>query len=127
MPKKASRKTLIKKLDAVFSKYIRARDKYCVICGSPNQANNGHLFSRRHYATRWCEINCNQQCYPCNFKHSKDFVPYTQWFIKKHGQDAFDELYVNFKKSKKIYNYELEEFIELYTIKLKELQDADES
>jgi len=123
MPKKPSRKTLIKKLDAVFSKYIRARDKYCVICGSPDQANNGHLFSRRHYATRWCELNCNQQCYPCNFKHTMDFVPYTQWFIKKHGQEVFDELYCKFKRPHKYYNHEIEELIETYKSKLKELEN----
>ncbi len=127
MPRKPSRKTLIKKLDAIFSKYIRARDKYCVICGSPDQANNGHLFSRRHYATRWDELNCNQQCYPCNFKHTMDFVPYTQWFIKKHGQEVFDELYSTFKRPRKYYDYEIEELIEVYKKKLKELEDANES
>tara|TARA_X000001036_G_scaffold334292_1_gene313204 strand:+ start:3505 stop:3882 length:378 start_codon:yes stop_codon:yes gene_type:complete len=123
MPRKPSRKTLIKKLDAVFSKYIRARDKYCVICGSSDQANNGHLFSRRHYATRWSELNCNQQCYPCNFKHTMDFVPYTQWFIKKHGQEVFDELYCTFKRPRKYYNNEIEELIETYKSKLKELEN----
>lgn len=55
-----------------------------------------------------------------------DFVPYTQWFIKKHGQKVFDELYAKFKKPHKIYDYELEELIEVYKNKLKELQDANE-
>ena len=55
-----------------------------------------------------------------------DFVPYTQWFINKHGKDVFDELYSKFKKPHKIYDYELEELIEVYKNKLKELQDANE-
>ena len=52
-----------------------------------------------------------------------DFVPYTQWFIKKHGQDVFDELYVRFRKPRKYHNYEIEELIELYKSKLKELEN----
>ena len=37
-----------------------------------------------------------------------------------------DDLYAKHIKSKKFYDYELEELIEVYTNKLKELKDADE-
>tara|TARA_R110002020_G_scaffold5502_5_gene22839 strand:- start:1055 stop:1507 length:453 start_codon:yes stop_codon:yes gene_type:complete len=127
IPKKPSRKTLIKKLDKVFSLYIRERDKCCVICGSVNQPNNGHLFSRRHYATRWDEDNCHQQCYPCNFKHNNDPYPYNSWFIEKYGKDKWDSLYIMFRSPKKWYNFEIEELIEVYEKKYKELKDDNES
>jgi hypothetical protein len=61
---------LKKKLDIVFSKYIRLRDKGnpCITCGKPWNDNFqcGHLFSRRHLATRWHEMNANAQCPGCN-------------------------------------------------------------
>jgi len=61
---------LKKKLDIIFSKYIRLRDKGnpCVTCGAPWEFNhqNGHFISRRHFATRWDEINAHSQCPKCN-------------------------------------------------------------
>jgi hypothetical protein len=61
---------LKKKLDIVFSKYIRKRDegKPCITCGKPwdSTAQCGHVFSRRHLSTRWEERNANSQCCGCN-------------------------------------------------------------
>jgi len=91
--KKPSQK---KKLDNLVSAYIRNRDKQCVICGSTNQLTNGHLFSRRHNSLRWDirpDGNCHTQCWPCNYKHVRDAVPYFNWYIKKFGKRKFDALY----------------------------------
>jgi hypothetical protein len=112
------RKTLKTKLDRIFSLYIRKRDAACVLCGSTQNPNNGHLFSRRALSTRWCEINCNQQCYPCNFRHTMDFYPYQNWFVKKHGQEAYDELYRKYRSTRKITRTEMVEMIEYYKDKL---------
>lgn len=61
---------LKKKLDIIFSKYIRLRDKGkpCITCGKPWEptAQCGHVFSRKHLATRWEEMNANGQCPGCN-------------------------------------------------------------
>ena len=112
--KKPKRKTLIKKLDVIFSKYIRLRDKYCVLCGSPENANCGHLFSRRHYSTRWDEDNAFQQCYPCNFKHNHQPYHYYNWYIEKFGKEKLDELHTKHQQTKKYYDTDLEElYIEI--------------
>ena len=59
MPKKPTRKTLITKLDKVFSEYIRRRYAKndiatCVTCGKKDhwkKLQAGHFMSRKHYAT----------------------------------------------------------------------------
>lgn len=120
--KKPSRKNLVKKLDTIFSKYIRLRDEYCVLCGTPEKANCGHLFSRRHYSTRWDEENCYQQCYPCNFKHNIQPYHYHRWFIEKFGKDKMDELHTKHLQSKKYTNVDLEELYEQIKIKYDKLR-----
>mgnify|MGYP003665460414 CR=1 FL=1 len=83
MAKKLSRTKLIKKLDTVFSQYIRQRDAEneiatCFTCGKKahwKKLQNGHFQSRRFYATRWDEMNCQVQCAGCNvFKYGEQFV-----------------------------------------------------
>ena len=72
--KKVSRKNLIKKLDQVFSLYIRLRYATneiteCYTCGKVDHYKKlqcGHFMSRKYYATRWDEDNCQVQCYSCN-------------------------------------------------------------
>jgi hypothetical protein len=72
--RKISRKGLIKKLDKVFSEYIRqrfAKDGWvqCVTCGTRKhwkEVDAGHFVSRRHYSTRWDPSNVHVQCKKCN-------------------------------------------------------------
>ena len=75
-PKKrqASQATLVKKLDKVFSQYIRLRDAFpngtfrCISCGKIkpfDQSDCGHYHSRRHMSTRFDEENCNSECRYC--------------------------------------------------------------
>ena len=73
--RKISRKGLVKKLDTIFSLYIRLRKSdqkgiaECYTCGTKKHYKElqcGHFQSRKHYATRWEETNCQIQCYSCN-------------------------------------------------------------
>ena len=65
MPRKISRKGLVRKLDKFFSLYIRQRnaiDGYvkCVTCNTLKhwkEVDAGHFCSRRHYSTRWNTLN----------------------------------------------------------------------
>lgn len=110
-----NRKLLVKKLDAKVSKFIRERDKRCVICGSVEQLTNGHLFSRTTYSTRWDTTkdgNCHCQCWDCNYKHEFDPYPFTSWYLKKFGQKKLDELYQRYKTTVKYSSRELLEKIE---------------
>ena len=70
MAKKPSRKTLIRKLDKLFSEYMRKRDTdvngygLCCTCAKRihyKEGHCGHFMSRRHYATRWDPENVNLQ------------------------------------------------------------------
>lgn len=74
--KSPDKMTLVRKLDKIFSLYIRLRDskpyggKYfkCISCGQIKEfakADCGHYFSRRHMSTRFNEDNCNAECSYC--------------------------------------------------------------
>lgn len=126
MARKASRKTLIKKLDSIVSKYIRLRDGRCVQCNAIDNLTNGHVFSRRHYATRWDitdDGNCHCQCWGCNYKHSYDNYEYYKWYQDKFGEDRFEELRGEYIQTKKYSNYELEELYDKIKIKYEELEN----
>ena len=72
----------VKKLDAIFSKYIRRRFaendiSECYTCGKKDHWKNlqcGHFMSRRFYSTRWDDKNCQVQCKGCNvFRYGEQF------------------------------------------------------
>ena len=124
MARKITRKSLIKKLDTLVSKYIRERDQKCVQCGKVDTLTNGHVFSRRHYATRWdisSKGNCHCQCWGCNYKHSYDNYEYYKWYVDTFGSDRFEELRGEYKQSKKFTNVHLEELYEEIKTKYKKL------
>lgn len=111
---KSPRKKLVRKLDSVFSAYIRQRDQRCATCPQTQNLTNGHLFSRASYSTRWDEQNCHAQCSGCNYRHEFDPVPFHKFFIRQFGQYAFDELYRKYRETKKFSNSDLVELIEKY-------------
>ena len=111
--RKISRKGLVKKLDHIVSRIVIARDKQCVVCGSTYRLTCGHVFSRTAYSTRWDLTNCFAQCWSCNFKHTYDTYPYLNWYVKKFGQDALDELHVKYRTINKLKDYQL---LELYQV-----------
>ena len=84
--------------DSIFSKIVRARDKYtCQRCGSkhlPNSSglHNSHFFSRGKWNTRYDLENCESLCYGCHryFDGHKD--KYREWKIKKLGKRKFIKL-----------------------------------
>lgn len=61
-------KSLKRKADSLFSKFIIVRDRKCVLCHSTISLTNGHLIKRGVMATRYHEQNCNCLCAKCNFK-----------------------------------------------------------
>ena len=123
--KKTARKNLVKKLDTIVSKYIRLRDKFCVQCGTNQNLTNGHIFSRRHYSTRWdisSDGNCHCQCWSHNFVHGYDNYEYYKWYKDKFGEDRFEELRGEYVQTKKYSNVELEELYEQIKIKYDRLE-----
>lgn len=126
MPKKPSRSKLVKKLDTVFSKYIRISnaDKggycTCVTCNIVKhwkEIQAGHFMSRKHYSTRWCEKNVKPQCIGCNMFKQGEQYKYSLFL----GKDVAEVLYLKSKETVKFTNYELEEMIKDYSDKLKSI------
>jgi len=125
MKKKPTRKTIITKLDNIFSQYIRLRYSKneiseCVTCGKQDhwkKLQAGHFISRKHYATRWDEDNVQVQCSGCNvFRYGEQYL-----FSKYLGVDLSEELLMKSRKIQKFSDNELLEMIELYTEKVNNL------
>lgn len=124
--KKPTRSKLVKKLDVVFSQYVRMSnaDKRgictCVTCGKQGHWKNdgiqaGHFMSRKHYSTRWDEDNVKPQCVKCNMYNQGEQYRYSLYL----GQATSDMLH---KKSHEIVKFstnELQEMIDKYTELLK--------
>jgi len=87
---------LKKKMDIIFSKYIRLRDKGkpCVTCGAPWTPSDqcGHFQSRRHFATRWDEMNAHSQCCKCNLWGAGEQFLHAQAIDKMYMQGVAEGL-----------------------------------
>jgi hypothetical protein len=120
--KKISRSKLIKKLDTVFSLYIRQRYSIneiskCFTCGKEDHYKKlqcGHFQSRKHYSTRWDEINCQVQCAGCNvFKYGEQFI-FGKNLNLEFGEGTSEALYLKAKQIIKFSNNDLEDLITNY-------------
>lgn len=119
MAKKVSRKSLVDKLDKVFSIYIRRRFAVndiaeCVTCGKKEHWSKlqcGHFMSRKHMSTRWNEDNCQVQCAGCNvFRYGEQYL-----FSQYLGNNLSEQLHKESKIITKFTDVELQEKIDYYT------------
>lgn len=96
--KKGSRSLakLKKRLDAVFSKYIRGKyPARCYTCGkrsSRKRLHCGHFISRTYTATRWEENNCRPQCVGCNIYGDGKFLDFEERLKRDLGEGVVEEL-----------------------------------
>jgi hypothetical protein len=121
--KKPTRKSLVIKLDTVFSQYIRRKDAdgcgiaKCITCGKKDHYKKlqcGHFMSRRHYSTRWNENNVAVQCYGCNIsRHGEQYK-----FGLYLGENLSEEMYIMSHKTVKFADVDLIDMIEYYADKL---------
>ena len=120
--KKVSRSKLVKKLDTVFSQYIRLKNSVdekatCFTCGKVDhwkKLQNGHFQSRKHYSTRWDEINCQVQCAGCNvFKYGEQYK-FSVNLDAKYGQGTAERLSIKAQQIIKLSNFEIEDMIKKY-------------
>lgn len=126
LKKQFSRKAVIKRLDDIFSLYVRARDKnICFVCGKrPPEVvmQCGHLITRGSHSTRWDDANAHAQCRGCNFSHEHRPEHYTTAYINKWGLAAYENLVFKSKQPSKLKTADLELLIIHYKQKLEELQ-----
>ena len=121
---------LTKKLDAVFSQYIRkvASDKLgmvrCVCCGKVmhwKDSQNAHYVGRASRSTRWDERNCHPNCYGCNVCKSGNYPAYTEFLLNTYGVEWLKELIDDGNKIKKWTAQDLKAMIEEYENKFNSL------
>lgn len=132
-PKRSSKKgkpNLVKKLDRIFSLYIRLRDAMpngytrCISCGKIKRFEDmdcGHFHSRIHMSTRFDEDNCNSECQACNRFSADHLIAYQTNLIRKIGINRFEKLGIQAKSTRHWLDSELEDRIEYYTKKVNEL------
>lgn len=124
--KKPTRSKLVKKLDVVFSQYVRLSnaDKRgyctCVTCGKIGHWKTGgiqagHFMSRKHYSTRWDERNVKPQCIACNVYRSGEQYKYSQYL----GNKLSEELHLKSQEITKFTSDELQDMIDDYSAKVK--------
>ena len=123
-------KTKIKKLDAIFSKYIRLRDSdnqgicKCCTCGEYHdwkRLDNGHFIKRQHMGLRYSEVNCHAQCRKCNWLGQGEDAKYERFIIKKYGQHTLNQILYQKTKTVQFTEFELDEMIKIYTNEVKNL------
>jgi len=127
MPKKPTRKNIIKKLDTIFSEYIRRKyaDRNgivkCYTCNTKKfwkgqGMQNGHFISRASRILRWSPDNCRPQCYACNcMRYGQNYI-FAMNLNKEYGYDIAAELLQKSRTTIKQADFELLELIEKYKL-----------
>lgn len=122
------------KLWPIFSAYIRTRDclkttgcasfGLCVTCEKRYHfklLQAGHFIPGRHNANLFSEKGTHAQCYNCNINLKGNTLEYRRRIIQMYGEGADLELEKEDRQIKKFSESELLEMIEIYKLKLAEL------
>jgi len=123
---------LKKKLDKLFSEYIRKRDSdykgncKCISCGKEAPAfggstHAGHLFSRRYLSIRFDEKNVNAQCSYCNTFLNGNQIKAARGVENKWGEGTVANLESRMHITTKLSRIDYEEAIDNIKRKIKEL------
>lgn len=109
------RKRLVAKLDSAFSLKVRLRDKkvrggLCVFDACPEPiACCFHFVTRAKHSLRWDFRNAVGSCFGHNLRYEYDPHFAIQWYMKKHGKEAYEQLIFDGNKIAKFSNEDLEE------------------
>ncbi len=123
MPKKPTRKKIVKDLDEAFSIYIRLRGadsegyNTCYTCGIQKhykQLQAGHFQTRMKYSIRWNEINVQPQCRRCNITNGGQQYIYGLKLDQDFGPGTADRLVYMGNQLVKYSNAELLEMTHKY-------------
>lgn len=125
------RSTIVKKLDALFSTYIRLRDSEegyvnCITCGKVKnwkEVDAGHFQTRAKYSTRWDERNVNAQCKGCNMVNGGQQYIHGLEIDKKFGEGTANELVILSQKIRKFTQADLIGMIDHYKEQVERLSE----
>ena len=127
--KKATLPKLKKKAQIVFNAYIRKRDEAlpCISCGEFKESYQaGHFYAVGGYdGLRFNEDNCHKECTHDNCFNESHLIGYGENLRQRIGEIAYAALRIEAEKYKKFGHKwtrsELEEIIDVYTEKIKNL------
>ena len=127
--KKPSRSKIVQKLDTVFSLYVRTKHSKngvctCCTCGRKFEIKKiqaGHFQSRKHYSTRWDELNVHPQCPKCNVFSQGEQYEYAKFLDRTYGEGTAESLVEKARDLVKFSQYELEEMVQHYQHELRRL------
>ena len=114
---------LKKELDKWFSLFIRLRDAtdegmvQCVTSGRTyhyKKIHAGHFMSRRHLATRWCELNVAPQSAADNLFGQGEQYKFGLALDQKYGEGTAEELQFKARQTIKMTRIDYEEKISYY-------------
>jgi hypothetical protein len=117
----------LKLAQQVFNKWINLRDKglACISCDKPitGRVNASHFWNaNNHYNVRFNEDNVHSSCITCNQFLSGNLLEYRTRLISKIGIERFNILEAESKETRKFTKDELKEIINIYKLKIKQLE-----
>jgi len=117
------RKTLVARLDAIFSLFVRKRGKErtggtCELCGKRPIEVCFHWVSRGDFATRWDPSNAVGSCKGCNFEETFRKRKYRDMHIDLIGLDAREALEAKARTITHFTDADLRERIEFFKAEL---------
>jgi len=125
--------TLKNKLDRIFSKYIRLRDRIgktdcikCISCGKLvhwQESDCGHYINRAKMNLRYNEKNCHAQCRKCNRFEEGNMSGYSLGLIRKYGANIIEILESSKNQHHKYTRFDYEALIEHYTREVERLKE----
>jgi hypothetical protein len=130
---KSDLQKLENKLWDIFSVYIRLRDSghngvgKCFTCGELihwTKGDCGHGIGRQHKATKFNECNNHLQCKKCNGFDGGRRETYKENMNKKYGPGTWERMEVAARGTAKWSTFILQNNIDYYTQKAKELKAA---
>jgi hypothetical protein len=119
-----TRQKLIKKLDQLFSIYIRTKDadhrgmNQCYTCDKVEhwkKMDAGHFQSRGKFSTRWDPRNVKPQCKRCNGFRSGEKFKFARHLDQDYGPGTAQEIETESNQTRKWSIPELEELVDNYT------------
>lgn len=126
---------LKKKLDTVFSKWVRYSETEngwgrCVTCGKRKKFEDldcGHFISRNWTILRWDPRNCHTQCKYCNRFAGGEIDEYFLWIDKTYGDGTARKMISHKHDIFKLERSWLEEQIEIYKKKVEKLSTTSKA
>ena len=91
-------RSLIKKADLIFSKYIRQRDGRCQKCGTDQNLQCAHIISRGYKQIRHNLFNAIALCRGCHLYFTHHPIEFKQFIEKKNVGlwEMLEEMAINY-------------------------------